>query len=76
MTSWIDLPLESRAGAPLAESYAKVASSRGRVANVLKAHATRPAAMLVHLALFRSLMFTASEFTRAAASCSPRRSRR
>lgn len=65
MTSWIDLPHESGASGPLADAYATVASSRGRVSNIMKVHATRPAAMLAHLDLYRSLMFTASELTRA-----------
>jgi len=65
MTSWIDLPSEASATGALAEAYAAVASARGTVSNVLKLHATRPAAMLAHLALYRELMFSQSELTRA-----------
>lgn len=64
MTSWIPLPDVSTATGTLAEAYARVAGARGKVANILKVHATRPAAMLAHLDLYRELMFSRSELTR------------
>ncbi|MDE3152818.1 MAG: carboxymuconolactone decarboxylase family protein [Gemmatimonadota bacterium] len=65
MASRIDLPDELGATGALAEAYARVAASRGEVANILKAHATRPEAMLAHLDLYRELMFSRSELSRA-----------
>lgn len=64
MTSWIPLPDLPGATGALADAYARVAGTRGDVANILKVHATRPAAMLAHLELYRELMFTRSELTR------------
>lgn len=64
MTSWIPLPDVATATGTLAEAYACVAGARGMVANILKVHATRPAAMLAHLDLYRELMFSRSELTR------------
>lgn len=65
MTAWIDLPSPENASGDLASAYAQVAGARGRVGNILRAHATRPAAMLAHLDLYRELMFSQSELTRA-----------
>ncbi|HVA58566.1 MAG TPA: carboxymuconolactone decarboxylase family protein [Gemmatimonadaceae bacterium] len=65
MTSWIELPDEDRVEGPLAEAYARVAAARGAVGNILKAHATRPAALVAHLDLYRELMFSRSELSRA-----------
>ena len=64
MTSWIRLPDPADASGALAEAYARVAGARGQVANILRVHATRPAAMLAHLDLYRELMFGRSELTR------------
>ncbi len=64
MTSWIPLPEVSDATGALVDAYARVAGARGEVANILKVHATRPAAMLAHLDLYRELMFTPSELSR------------
>lgn len=64
MTSWIPLPEVDTATGALAEAYARVAGTRGRVSNILKLHATRPAAMLAHLDLYRELLFARSELTR------------
>jgi uncharacterized peroxidase-related enzyme len=65
MTSWIPLPDVADAEGDLAAAYARIASTRGSVANILKVHATRPAAMLAHLDLYREIMFAPSELSRA-----------
>ncbi|HEY3287048.1 MAG TPA: carboxymuconolactone decarboxylase family protein [Gemmatimonadaceae bacterium] len=64
MTSWIPLPETGTATGALREAFARVAGTRGKVSNILKVHATRPAAMLAHLDLYRELMFSQSELTR------------
>ncbi|MDE3053377.1 MAG: carboxymuconolactone decarboxylase family protein [Gemmatimonadota bacterium] len=61
----IHLPDELEATGALAEAYAKVAAARGEVGNILKAHATRPKALVAHLDLYRELMFSRSELSRA-----------
>ena len=65
MTSWIPLPDAADATGALRDAYDRVAGARGTVSNILKAHATRPVAMLCHLDLYRELMFTPSELSRA-----------
>ncbi len=42
-----------------------MASARGEVGNILKAHSLRPEVMAAHLHLYRELMFGRSELTRA-----------
>ncbi|MEX2180885.1 MAG: peroxidase-related enzyme [Gemmatimonadaceae bacterium] len=64
MTSWIPLPEVSSATGALADAYARVSATRGSVGNILRVHATRPAALLAHLDLYRELMFSRSELTR------------
>ncbi len=64
MTSWIPLPTVEEATGDLREAYSRVAGARGTVSNILKVHATRPAAMLAHLDLYRELLFARSELTR------------
>ena len=64
MSSWIALPPEESAEGELADAYRRVASARGGVANILKVHASRPAAMVAHLALYQELMFSRSELSR------------
>ncbi len=65
MPSRIDLPQEAQVTGALADAYATVAAARGEVANILKAHATRPKALVAHLDLYRELMFSRSELSRA-----------
>jgi uncharacterized peroxidase-related enzyme len=65
MPSWIPLPDVTAADGALAEAYARIAATRGSVGNILKVHATRPTAMLAHLDLYRELMFSRSELSRA-----------
>lgn len=62
--AWIEVVDEQEADSKLSEAYAKVAASRGRVANILKVHSIHPEAMTAHLALYRELMFGRSELTR------------
>lgn len=63
--AWIDVVDESDADEALREAYEEVGASRGRVANILKVHSIRPAAMRAHLALYRELMFGRSQLSRA-----------
>jgi len=62
--TWIRVIDEREAEGALREAYAEVGVARGKVANILKAHSLRPAAMVAHLALYRELMFGRSELTR------------
>lgn len=62
--AWIRVIDQLRASGKLAKAYAKVAATRGRVANILKIHSVHPDAMIAHLALYRELMFGRSELTR------------
>lgn len=62
--AWIKVIEEEEAEGKLREAYDKVASSRSRVANVLKVHSLHPEAMTTHLALYRELMFGRSELSR------------
>ncbi len=64
MTAWIPLPDVATATGDLRAVYERVAGTRGAVGNILKTHATRPAAMLAHLDLYRELMFSRSELSR------------
>lgn len=63
--SWIRMISEDDAGDELRRAYETVKSSRGQVANILKAHGVRPAVLSAHLALYRELMFGTSELSRA-----------
>ncbi len=42
-----------------------VGSARGEVGNILKAHSLRPKVLTVHLNLYRELMFSHFELSRA-----------
>ena len=63
--SWIQIISEDDAGDELLRGYETVKSSRGQVANILKAHSVHPAVLSAHLALYRELMFGTSELSRA-----------
>lgn len=63
--SWIRIIAEDDAVDELQRAYETVKSNRGQVANILKAHSVHPAVMGAHLALYRELMFTPSELSRA-----------
>ena len=62
--AWIRVIDEADADGDLQRAYTEVASSRGRVANILKIHSIHPAVMTAHLALYRELMFGPSELSR------------
>lgn len=57
----IDVP-EAEGG--LREAYDEVASARGEVGNILKAHSSHPKVLSAHLHLYRELMFGRSELSR------------
>ncbi len=63
--TWIKVTDEREADGSLRDAYAEVGSTRGRVANILKAHSVHPEVIPAHLALYRELMFGRSELTRA-----------
>lgn len=63
--SWIKIIPPARAGGDLADAYAAVSASRGRVANILAIHGARPPVLLAHLQLYRAVMFGPSELSRA-----------
>lgn len=63
--AWIKVVDEYDADERLRRAYEEVGAARGRVANILKLHSIRPAAMSAHLALYRELMFGRSELSRA-----------
>ena len=63
--SWIETIEEEGADDALRRAYEMVGATRGRVANILKAHSLRPEVMTAHFALYRVLMFGRSELTRA-----------
>ncbi len=63
--TWIKVIDIADADGSLREAYDEVASTRGQVANILKAHSLRPEVMTAHLHLYRELMFGRSELTRA-----------
>ena len=55
--AWIDVIDEDEADGNLAELYESIRTSRGKVANIMKAHSLHPKAMEAHLQLYRALMF-------------------
>ncbi len=63
--TWIKVIDVPEAEGSLREAYDEVASARGEVGNILKAHSLRPAVLTAHLHLYRELMFGRSELTRA-----------
>ncbi len=62
--AWIRVEDEPDADGELREAYLRLASARGRVANILKIHSVSPRAMTAHLELYRELMFGRSELSR------------
>jgi uncharacterized peroxidase-related enzyme len=63
--TWIKVIDVPEAEEPLREAYDDVASARGEVGNILKAHSLHPKVLTAHLHLYRELMFGKSELTRA-----------
>ena len=62
--AWIRVVDEADATGELRKAYGRVASTRGRVANILTIHSVSPPVMRAHLALYRQLMFGPSELSR------------
>jgi uncharacterized peroxidase-related enzyme len=63
--TWIKVIDVSEAEGPLRDAYSEVASTRGEVGNILKAHSLHPKVLTAHLHLYRELMFGRSELSRA-----------
>jgi uncharacterized peroxidase-related enzyme len=63
--SWIREVPEHLADGVLADAYARIAASRGKVANILRVHSLRPEAMLRHVDLYMDLLFAPGGLTRA-----------
>jgi uncharacterized peroxidase-related enzyme len=62
--AWIKVIEEKAADGALAEAYREMASSRGKVANIMKVHSLNPEAMRAHMNLYLTLMFGRSELSR------------
>ncbi|MDE1961863.1 MAG: peroxidase-related enzyme [Xanthomonadaceae bacterium] len=56
---------EIEAAGELAATYARIREERGRVANILKVHSLRPAALEHHLELYMGLLYGPGKLTRA-----------
>ena len=63
--TWIKVIDVAEAQDALREAYEEVASTRGEVGNILKAHSLHPKVLTAHLHLYRELMFGRSELSRA-----------
>jgi alkylhydroperoxidase family enzyme len=63
--SWIRIVAPEGSTGALREAYDKVGSARGTVANILGIHSVAPAVMTGHLDLYREIMFSRSELSRA-----------
>ncbi len=63
--TWIKVIDVPEAEGTLREAYDEVASTRGEVGNILKAHSLYPKVLTAHLRLYRELMFGRSELSRA-----------
>ena len=55
---------EHEATGPLAELYARLAGSDGKVAEILKVQSLSPASLEAHYAFYRSIMFGSGPLTR------------
>lgn len=63
--AWIKVIDEQEASGELAEIYADLIKSRGKLANIMKIQSLNPAAMKAHMDLYLALMFRASCLKRA-----------
>lgn len=63
--TWIRVIDVRESDGALREAYDEVASARGEVGNILKAHSLHPKVLSAHLHLYRELMFGRSELSRA-----------
>ena len=62
--TWIKVIDVPEAEGALREAYDEVASARGEVGNILKAHSLHPKVLHTHLHLYKELMFGRSELSR------------
>jgi uncharacterized peroxidase-related enzyme len=63
--AWIETIDEDDASESLRAVYDRVASSRGKVANILKVHSLRPKTLQAHHDLYRELLFARTDLSRA-----------
>jgi uncharacterized peroxidase-related enzyme len=63
--SWIETIDEADATGELADLYADIIDSRGKLSNILKVHSLHPAALEAHLDLYDALLFSRSPLRRA-----------
>jgi len=63
--SYIDTIDTADATGDLADLYDDIASSRGKLSNILKVHSLHPAALETHMELYDALLFGASPLRRA-----------
>lgn len=63
--AWIETIDEDDASGSLRAVYDHVASSRGKVANILKVHSLRPDTLQAHHDLYRELLFARTDLSRA-----------
>ncbi len=59
--TWIKVIDVPEAESALRKAYDEVATARGEVGNILKAHSLHPKVLTAHLRLYRELMFGQSE---------------
>lgn len=64
--SWIRILSPEGSTGPLHEAHEKVGRTRGTVANIPGIHSVAPAVMTGHLDLYREIMFSRFELSRAA----------
>lgn len=62
--AWIRVIEQEHAGELLRDAYEQAGSRRGVVANILKVHSLKPAALRAHLDLYMELMFGHSPLSR------------
>lgn len=62
--SWIREIEPEQASGDLRAAYNQLLRSRGKIANILKAHSLRPAALRAHLALYVDLLFAGGGLSR------------
>ncbi len=63
--AWVKTIPPAEASGDLLEQYDRMRDSSGNVANILQVHSLNPAALRAHFDLYRTLMFTRSELSRA-----------
>jgi uncharacterized peroxidase-related enzyme len=63
--TWIKVVPPAEASGELLDVYNRVRDPAGNVANILQVHSLNPTALLAHFDLYRTLMFSRSELSRA-----------